>query len=125
MKKLLIGVSALALGLAAASGAWANPKNTFSNFNHTVVVSTAATGWGNATSESFNVNKEAVSVQTMKGVAIGATLDVDLVPILAGNAVVGTINENAGIAQGQANSGTTTVQQQGVALSAVGSVTIH
>ena len=65
MKKLLSGVSALALGLVAASGAWANPKNTFSDHNTQTVHSTAIAVHGAAYSESFNSNLEAVSVQTL------------------------------------------------------------
>ncbi len=126
MKKLLIGVSALALGLTAASGAWANPKNTFSDGNTQTVNSIAVAGIGAAFSESFNVNNEAVSVQTLVGVAVGATLDVDLVPVFSGNATNGAVTNNHGIAMGGlANSGNAAVQQQAVSLSAVGSVSIQ
>ena len=125
MKKLLIGVSALALGLTASSGAWANPKNTFSDNNTQTVNSIAVAGLA-AFSESFNVNNEAVSVQTLVGVAVGATLDVDLVPVFSGNATNGAVTNNHGIAMGGlANSGNAAVQQQAVSLSAVGSVNIQ
>lgn len=125
MKKLLIGVSALALGLVAASGAWANPKNTFSDYNHTTVNSAAAAVHGNATSESYNSNVEAVSVQTLSGASVGGSLNVDLIPVFSGNAITGEISQNAGIAQAQANSGNTSVQQQGVSLAAVGTVSFN
>ena len=75
MKKLLVGVSALAIGLVASSGAWANPKNTFSNGNTQTVISLAIAG-GAAFSESFNVNQEAVSVQTLNGASTGGSLSV-------------------------------------------------
>lgn len=122
MKKLLIGASALALGLVAASGAWANPKNTFSDHNYTNVYSSAY-AFGHANSESFNSNLEAVSVQTLNGVSHGGSLNVDLIPVFSGNAITGNIRENAGVAMAQANSGNTSVQQQGVSLAAVGTVT--
>jgi hypothetical protein len=122
MKKLLVGVSALAIGLVASSGAWANPKNTFSNNNVTTVASTAASGTGAALSESFNSNQEAVSVQTLNGTSSGGSLTVDLIPVFSGNATTGAQSGNAGVTMAQANSGNTSVQQQGVALSAVGSV---
>ena len=72
MKKLLIGVSALALGLTAASGAWANPKNTFSNNNVTTLTSAATASGGGAWSESYNTNTEAVSYHSLNAVALGA-----------------------------------------------------
>jgi len=121
MKKLLIGVSALALGLAASSGAWANPKNSFSNNNSTTVNSVAIAG-GTALSESFNVSLESVSVQTLNGVANGGSLSVELIPIFSGNALTGDISGNAGVSMAQANSGNTSVQQQAVSLAAIGTV---
>lgn len=121
MKKLLVGVSALAIGLVASSGAWANPKNTFSNNNTQLVVSLAVAG-GAAFSESFNVNQEAVSVQVLNGQSTGGSLSVELIPVFSGNASTGQQNNNHGVTMAQANSGNTSVQQQGVALSAVGTV---
>lgn len=125
MKKLLIGVSALALGLVAASGAWANPKNTFSDYNTQTVNSIALAVHGNAISESYNSNLEAVSVQTLSGASVGGSLTVDLIPVFSGNAITGEISQNAGIAMAQANSGNTSVQQQGVSLAAVGTVSFN
>jgi len=124
MKKLLIGVSALALGLAASSGAWANPKNTFSDYNTTYVDSYASTYWGNATSESFNTNTEAVSYQSLHAVAIGAELSVLSIPIFSGNATVNNIQNNAGVTNASANTGNGTVAQQAVSLGVVGTVNI-
>jgi hypothetical protein len=121
MKKLLVGVSALAIGLVASSGAWANPKNTFSNGNTQTVISVAVAG-GAAFSESFNVNQEAVSVQVLNGASVGGSLSVDLIPVFSGNAITGTQSGNSGVTMAQANSGNTSIQQQGVALSAVGTV---
>lgn len=123
MKKLLVGVSALALGLVASSGAWANPKNSFSNNNTTTVVSTAIAGGGSALSEAFNVSLESVSVQTLAGVANGASLTVEIIPIFSGNAVTGTQSTNSGVTMAQANSGNTSVQQQAVSLAVIGTVT--
>jgi hypothetical protein len=122
MKKLLVGVSALAIGLVASSGAWANPKNTFSNNNTTTLTSVAVGIGGAALSESFNINQEAVSVQTLNGASTGGSLSVEVIPVFSGNATTGAQNTNAGVTMAQANSGNTSVQQQGVALSAVGSV---
>lgn len=124
MKKLLIGVSALALGLAASSGAWANPKNSFSNNNSTTVNSVAIAG-GAALSESFNVSLESVSVQTLNGTANGGSLSVELIPIFSGNALTGDISGNAGVSMAQANSGNTSVQQQAVSLAAIGTVSFN
>lgn len=121
MKKLLVGVSALAIGLVASSGAWANPKNTFSDNNTQTVISVAVAG-GAAFSESFNVNQEAVSVQTLAGASVGGSLSVEVIPIFSGNAITGTQSGNSGVTMAQANSGNTSIQQQGVALSAVGTV---
>jgi len=122
MKKLLIGVSALALGLVAASGAWANPKNSFSPNSTAEANSLAAAGIGNATAESFNVSLESVSVQTLAGAAVGGSLTVEVIPIFSGNAINGDINGSAGVSMMQANSGNTSVQQQGVSLAAIGTV---
>jgi len=123
MKKLLIGVSALALGLVAASGAWANPKNSFSDNNTTNLTSVAVAIGGSALSESFNVSLESVSVQTLNGAAVGASLTVEIIPIFSGNAINGDITGAAGVAMMQANSGNTSVQQQAVSLAAIGTVT--
>jgi hypothetical protein len=124
MKKLLIGVSALAVGLAASSGAFANPKNTFSNGNTTNLISVAVAGLGAAFSESFNTNLESVSVQTLSGSAVGASLSVLSIPVFSGNAQVNNLNNNSGITMANANSGNGTVQQQAVSFAAVGEVTI-
>jgi len=123
MKKLLIGVSALALGLVAASGAWANPKNSFSDNNTTTLTSVAVAIGGAAVSESFNVSLESVSVQTLAGAAVGGSISVEVIPIFSGNAINGDINGSAGVSMMQANSGNTSVQQQAVSLAAIGTVT--
>jgi hypothetical protein len=55
MKSKLLGGAALAIALAVSSGAWANPKNSFSNFNYTSVYSTAvAVSTGHNTINSGN-----------------------------------------------------------------------
>lgn len=41
MKFKLLGSAALVIALAVSSGAWANPKNSFSDYNYTEVDSTA------------------------------------------------------------------------------------
>jgi hypothetical protein len=124
MKKLLVGVSALAIGLAASSGAFANPKNTFSNNNQTNLISVAVAGAGAAFSESFNTNLESVSVQTLTASAVGASLSVLSIPIFSGNATVNDLRNNSGITMANANSGNGAVQQQAVSFAAVGEVTI-
>jgi hypothetical protein len=125
MKKLLIGVSALALGLTAASGAWANPKNTFSNNNVTTLTSAATATGGAAYSESYNTNTEAVSYQSLSAVALGASLSVVSIPIFSGNAIASDIHDNAGVTNASANTGNGTVAQQAVSLGVVGTVTIN
>lgn len=122
MKKLLVGVSALALGLVASSGAWANPKNSFADNNTTTVLSVAIAG-GTALSESFNVSLESVSVQTLVGASVGGSLNVSVIPVFSGNAITGTQSGNSGITMAQANTGNTSVQQQAVSLAAIGTVT--
>lgn len=124
MKKLLVGATALALGLVGASGAWANPKNSFSNGNTTTVLSVAIAG-GTALSESFNVSLESVSVQTLVGTASGGSVSVDVIPVFSGNAITGTQQDNSGITMAQSNTGNTSVQQQAVSLAAIGTVTFN
>ena len=124
MKKLLVGVSALAIGLVASSGAFANPKSTFSSGVNTTLISVALAG-RDAYSESFNANLESVSVQTLTASAVGASLSVLSIPIFSGNAQVNNLNNNSGITMANANSGNGTVQQQAVSFAAVGTVTIQ
>ena len=125
MKKLLVGVSALAIGLVASSGAFANPKNTFSNNNTTTLTSLAVGLGGAAYSESFNLNQESVSVQTLTAIAVGADLSVVSIPVFAGNASVNDLQNNSGITMASANTGNGTVAQQAVSFAAVGTVTIQ
>ena len=124
MKRLLIGVSALALGLVASSGAWANPKNSFSP-GGTAIANSAAVAGVTAISESFNVGLDSVSIQTLNGAAVGGSLSVEVIPIFSGNALTGTQSGNAGVTMAQANSGNTSVQQQAVSLAAIGTVTFQ
>jgi hypothetical protein len=134
MRAKLLGSVALALALAVSSGAWANPKNSFSDNNTTTVVSTAANAVGDsigtgsvtqtAVSESFNISIEGVSVQTLSGAAVGIDLSVIEIPIVSGNNVV---SDNA---QGQAvgvfainqSSGTASVQMNASSIGAAGNV---
>ena len=61
-------------------------------------------------------------MQTLNGASTGGSLSVEVIPIFSGNAITGTQSGNSGVTMAQANSGNTSVQQQGVALSAVGTV---
>ncbi len=123
-KKLLIGASVLALSALGATGAWANPQNVFSTGNTTTVVSSAASVIGNATSESFNSQENAVSNQTLTANAIGVDLAGVSIPILSGNATINTVTNNSGITNTAANSGTASVAQQATSLAAIGTVNI-
>jgi|GEM_PF-2447592 len=123
MRKVLIAVSALALSVLGATVASANPKNTFSDGGSNTVYSTA-TGYNDATSESYNSSNDAVSYQTLSAVAYGASLSVTSIPIFSGNANVSDIHDNAGVTMSSANTGNGSVAQQAVSLAAVGSVTI-
>jgi hypothetical protein len=95
MKVKLLGGAALAIALAVSSGAWANPKNSFSSGNWTSVYSDAFANAGNsvfvdnyygdqdvdidssgdntatATSESYNVSIEAVEVSELSSYSEG------------------------------------------------------
>ena len=136
--RLLAGVSALALALSAASGAMANPKNSFANENSTEVQSAATagseTGNASAISESGNRSIESVSVQTLTqintgqgfGAAVvgggvegeGGTLNMSV-------SVGGSSQRNAaGIVQASAQSGFQPQTQQAASVAAVGTVNI-
>jgi hypothetical protein len=83
MRYKLLGGAALAIALAVSSGAWANPKNSFSNFNYTEVWSEASANSGDyninlfsdvdrdgdnratATSESYNLSVESVNLSEL------------------------------------------------------------
>jgi hypothetical protein len=123
MRKVLIAVSALALSVLGATAASANPKNTFSDYGSNTVYSTAS-GYNDATSESYNSSNDAVSYQTLSATAYGASLSVTSIPIFSGNANVSDIHDNAGVTMSSANTGNGSVAQQAVSLAAVGSVTI-
>jgi len=123
MRKVLIAVSALALSVLGATVASANPKNTFSDYGYNYVAS-SATGYNDATSESYNSSNDAVSYQTLSASAVGASLSVTSIPIFSGNANVSDIHDNAGVTMSSANTGNGSVAQQAVSLAAVGSVTI-
>ena len=65
MKKLLVGVSALTLGLIASSGAWANPKNSFSDNNTTNLLSVAVAVGGGADRKSTRLNSSHIQKSRM------------------------------------------------------------
>ena len=131
--RFLAGVAVAALVLTAASGAMANPKNSFSNGNGTFVSSSAGAssveGTASATSESFNQSIESVSLQTLTQfnsgqgfpagvVAEGGSLDMSVV-------LGGSVQRNAaGIVQASAQSGFQTQTQQAASVAAVGTVNI-
>jgi hypothetical protein len=124
MKKLLIGASVLALGVLGASGAWANPKNVFSDNNTTTVNSNANAALGAAYSESYNVQNDAVSYQSLSATAVGLDLAGLAIPVFSGNATTGDVRDNSGVANVSANSGTASISQQATSVAAVGTVSI-
>lgn len=123
-KKLLIGASVLALSVLGATGAWANPQNVFSSGTTTTVASSAVAAGGNATSESFNSQENAVSNQTLTANAVGVDLAGVSIPVLSGNATISSVTNNSGITNTAANSGTASVSQQATSLAAIGTVNI-
>jgi hypothetical protein len=123
MRKILITVSAVALCALGATAASANPKNTFSDYGSNTVYSTAS-GYDDATSESYNSSNDAVSYQTLSASAVGASLSVISIPVFSGNASVSDIHDNAGVTMSSANTGNGSVAQQAVSLAAVGTVQI-
>ncbi|HVI91690.1 MAG TPA: hypothetical protein VM659_25575 [Dongiaceae bacterium] len=125
MRKILITASAVALTVLGASAASANPKNVFSEGGVNYVTSYAASGVGNATSESYNTSDDAVSYQELSASAYGASLSVTSIPVFSGNANVSDIHDNHGVTMSSANTGNGSVAQQAVSLAAVGSVTIN
>jgi hypothetical protein len=123
MKKLLIGASVLALGVLGASGAWANPKNVFSD-NNTTTVNSTAHAFGDAYSESYNVQNDAVSYQSLSATAVGLDLAGLSIPVFSGNATTGDVRDNSGVSNVSANSGTASISQQATSVAAVGEVNI-
>ncbi len=131
--RFLAGAAVAALVLSAASGAMANPKNSFANGNETAVNSTASAGSveGNAraVSESFNRSIESVSVQTLTQVNQGQGFPAGVVAeggALNMSVVLGGSSQRnaAGIVQASAQSGFQPQTQQAASVAAVGTVNI-
>jgi hypothetical protein len=142
--QLLGGVAVSVLVLATASSAWANPKNSFSDYNTTTVNSTAtaATAVGSqdgsdpatAISESYNTSNEGVSSQSLNGVVtdnyIDAFWDYDDESTtgnanVGGNASVGGFENAAGVNVASAGTGSQSLNQQAVSLGVVGTVNFN
>lgn len=124
--KLLIGASVLALSVLGATAASANPENIFSYDGYNYVDSYAETYYGNAISESYNVNQNAISYQDLYAYSDGNYVssyyykaEVD-----SGDATVSGGNTTSGISVISANTGNGSVVQQGVSLSALGTVNV-
>jgi hypothetical protein len=142
MKMKLLGGAALAVALAVSSGAWANPKNSFSDYNTTYVSSSAYANAGDynynwdsdvdrdgdntatATSESYNLSVEGVNVSTLYANSSGNYIsqstccgnnDVDW------EAATATASGD-GLAQAAANSGVGSVNAQIQSVSAAGNI---
>jgi len=143
-RQLLGGVAVAALVLATASSAWANPKNSFSDYNTTIVNSTAAasTAVGSqdgsdpatAISESYNTSNEGVSSQSLYGVVTNNYIDADWDyddesttgnANVGGNASVGGFENAAGVNVASANTGSQSLNQQAVSLGVVGTVNFN
>jgi hypothetical protein len=125
MKKILLTASVVALTALGASVASANPKASFSDDVYQMVYSSASSGYGNSTSESYNVSQDAVSYQTLSAEAYGASISVLSIPVFSGNASTSDIHDNAGVSMQTANTGNGTVAQQAVSLAAIGNVNIN
>ncbi len=141
-KKILIGASVLALSVLGSTGAWANPENIFSEGGSNTVYSTASVGGGgvmttncfnncgnhdprgNATSESFNINQNAISYQELDATSYGNGVYGKHASLDSGSATVSGGNTTSGISVVSANSGNGSVVQQGVSLAALGTVNV-
>lgn len=91
-RKMIAGASALAIGALVATGALA---------------------WGEG-GDTFNGTAVGVSVQFLTAVSVGPAIDIDLVPIVSGNAtIMDQTQQNAiGIVQASANTGASAIVQQ-------------
>jgi len=128
-KRLLMGVSVLALSTLGATGAWANPENIFSAGGENYVYSTAYTVVGNALSESFNTNQNSISYQDLYAYSDGNYVSsggyFGSASVNSGNATVSGGSTTSGISVVSANSGNGSVVQQGVSLAALGTVNVR
>ncbi len=128
-KRLLMGVSVLALSTLGATGARANPENIFSAGGENYVYSTAYTAVGNALSESFNTNQNSISYQDLYAYSDGNYVSsggyFGSASVNSGNATVSGGSTTSGISVVSANSGNGSVVQQGVSLAALGTVNVR
>ena len=126
-KKILIGASVLAFSMLGASGAWANPENIFSEYGENCVYSTAYTVLGNALSESFNTNQNAISYQDLYAYSDGNEVSGGYFgngSVNSGSASVSGGSGTSGISSVSASSGNGSAVQQGVSLAALGTVNV-
>ncbi len=97
-RKMIAGASALAIGALVATGALA----------------------GGSSGAIYSQTASAVSVQTLTATSVGPTVDVDLVPIVSGNATLMDNNQAQaiGVVQASANTGTSAIVQQASSIAA-------
>lgn len=97
-RKMIAGASALAIGALVATGALA----------------------GGSSGGLYSQTASAVSVQTLSATSVGPTVDVDLVPIVSGNAtLMGSQQQFAvGVVQASANTGASAIVQQASSIAA-------
>ncbi len=124
-KKLLVGASVVALSALSATAAWANPENIWSDYGTNEVYSTAYTWTGDAVSESYNTNQNAISYQELYAESFGNYVEgYYKAKVDSGNATVSGGSTTSGISVISANTGNGSVVQQGVSLSALGTVNV-
>jgi len=124
-KRLLIGAAVLAVSMTGAGGAWANPENIFSYDASNYVDSYASTFYGDAVSESYNTNQNAISYQDLEASSWGNGVEsYGNASVNSGSATVSGASTTSGVSVVSANSGNGSVVQQGVSLSALGTVNV-
>jgi hypothetical protein len=142
MRYKLLGGAVLAVALAVSSGAWANPKNSFSNGNYTQVDSYAWANSGDynvnyysdvdrdgdntasATSESYNLSVESVNVSELSA---NSSYNAIYQSNYDGDNTIEWAEATAtasgdGLAQAAANSGVGAVNAQIQSVSAAGNI---
>ncbi len=127
-RKLLVGASVVALSALSATTAWANPENIWSDYGTNEVYSTAETWTGDAISESYNTNQNSISYQDLYASSSGNYVSAGYygtASLTSGNAEVSGASTTSGISVVSANSGNGSVVQQGVSLSALGTVNVQ
>ena len=93
-RKMIAGASALAIGALVATGALATHSSSGG--------------------DTFNGTTVGVSIQFLTAVSVGPAIDIDVVPIVSGNAtIMDNVQQQAvGIVQASANTGTSAIIQQ-------------